>query len=116
MVIGRPSPAACSPLLVSRSTGPQPLLAERNGRSLTSCVPGEGAGGTERTIRSSDTLCSVLGCWYATSTLIGDACGNGSGAVTDHSKVVWSPGLTRAAETGVAALAVQPDGTCRVGV
>src|ERR1700744_5665159 len=42
IVIGFPSPAACSPLLVSRSTGPHPLVADRNGRSLTRSVPARG--------------------------------------------------------------------------
>src|SRR5438034_191344 len=42
MVIVRPSPAACSPLLRSRSTGPQPLAAEVQDRSLSSRVPAAG--------------------------------------------------------------------------
>ena len=62
MVIGWPSPAACSPLLVSRSTGPQPLVADRNGRSLTASVPAGGGGGTERTIRSSELLAGRAPC------------------------------------------------------
>src|SRR3954449_13101398 len=62
MEIGRPSPAACSPTLVSRSTGPQPLVAERNGRSLTATVPLGGRGGTARTIRSSELVASAPSC------------------------------------------------------
>src|SRR5882757_7294828 len=56
MVIGLPSPTAASPLLVSRSTGPQPLVADRNGRLLTATGPLGGAAGTAPTIRSSVTV------------------------------------------------------------
>jgi len=62
MVIGWPSPAACSPLLVSRSTGPQPLVADRKGRSLTASVPAGGGGGTDRMIRSSELLAGRARC------------------------------------------------------
>src|SRR3954468_20938852 len=46
IVIGSPSPAACSPLEVSRSTGPQPLLLETNDRSLRYGLPVGGGIGT----------------------------------------------------------------------
>src|SRR5262249_45385380 len=42
MVIGWPSPAAVSPLLVSFSTGPQPFDARTQGRSLRYVVPDGG--------------------------------------------------------------------------
>ena len=38
---------------VSRSTGPHPLVADRNGRSLTASVPLGGGAGIARTMRSS---------------------------------------------------------------
>src|SRR3954468_14405023 len=44
-VIGCPSPALASPLLVSRSTGPQPLV-DWNGRSLPYASPCGAGGGT----------------------------------------------------------------------
>ena len=71
MVIGWPSPAACSPLLVSRSTGPQPFVADRNGRSLTASLPGGGGGGTDRTIRSSELLAARARCAYWTTAVTG---------------------------------------------
>src|SRR5689334_16741293 len=53
MVSGAPSPAALSPLLVSRSTGPQPLVADSQGRSPRYDVP---AGGAVTTDAVSGTL------------------------------------------------------------
>src|SRR6266496_1648747 len=46
MLIVLPSPAAVSPLLMSFSTGPQPLVAETHGMSLTATVPVGGCGTT----------------------------------------------------------------------
>src|SRR3954451_15311028 len=54
--IGLPSPAACSPTLVSRSTGPQPLVAARNGRSLTASGPAGGGGRRVPARRASPLL------------------------------------------------------------
>src|SRR5215813_7297499 len=80
MVIGWPSPAACSPLLVSRSTGPQPLVADRNGRSLTASGPGGGGGGTDRMIRSSEFIAGrSLWLWF-TAAAMAEAAGSWSEA------------------------------------
>src|SRR4051794_41768852 len=44
-VMGRPSLAACSPLDMSRSTGPQAFVLDTKGRSLIQCSPATGGGG-----------------------------------------------------------------------
>ncbi len=56
MLIGRPSPASRSPLLRSRSTGPQPLLLVTNWSADTAVVPA-GGGATSCTEPLTDRLC-----------------------------------------------------------
>src|SRR5262245_32477857 len=57
MVMGWPSPAAVSPLLVSRSTGPHPLLLETNGSAETCDSPA--AGGAAVTVAAVADLVAV---------------------------------------------------------
>src|SRR5690242_3093290 len=52
-VSGRPSPAACSPLDMSRSTGPHPLVLASKFMSLIHCSPATGGGTGRPTKRTS---------------------------------------------------------------
>src|SRR4051794_20777987 len=95
MVMGRPSPGWFSPTLVSRSTGPQPLVADRKGRSLTATDPGGGGAGIERTMRSS-AFVVALPDWVYEAVVISAAaevkpC---CGAVTGQLKRADWPGPT----------------------
>src|SRR5690348_10762592 len=99
MVIGLPSPAAASPLLVSRSTGPQPFVAVRKGSELTATCPAGGAGGTAPTIRSPVAEPGRPGCQYATATFSA-AVSTVEGGVTAHVNVADPPGSMRGTDAG----------------
>src|SRR3954471_18399467 len=93
MVIGLPSPASASRLLASRSTGPQPFVAVRNGSELTATSPAGGAGGTAPTIRSPDAEPGRPACRYATATFSAEV-STVEGAVTGQVNVAaWPPSI-----------------------
>src|SRR5689334_7236284 len=114
MVIGLPSPAFASPLLVSRSTGPQPFVAVRNGSELTATCPAGGAGGTAPTIRSSAADPGRPACRYATATFSAEV-STVEGAVTGQVKVAARPPSTFATEGGDAGPTVHPAGAVSAG-
>src|SRR4051794_35637827 len=111
--MGLPSPAAASPLLVLRSTGPQPLVAERNGRALTA-VSVLGGAGMPRVTRASEAVWDRPRWTKVAVAVTSDTAGSvPAGAVTCQPTVNGRPAVIRGAVVGVVATAVQPAGTVR---
>src|SRR5215468_3219217 len=108
MVIGWPSPAACSPTLASRSTGPQPLVADSHCTSLTWSWPAGGSGGTDPTIRSSLKLRRLASCVIVAVAVIGLALASVAPAVTVKVTDADWPSMSLSIDAGLGALAVQP--------
>src|SRR5690606_38034 len=109
---GPPSPAAVSPLLWSRSTGPQPLLADTNGISLIQVQPGGGGGGgggsTVTAVRPVVRQALPVVSAATSGAVPGSA---SSPTVTRSSTVASSPGRSGPTGTPSAGATDQPSGT-----
>src|SRR4030081_3789485 len=105
--MGRPSPAADSPLDVSRSTGPHPLVAV-NGRSLTQFTPVGGGVGTPTVVVAVAESSRPRTRYVAAALRTAAAGWSPAGAVTCHCAMNDPPAATRPALVGVMGVAVQP--------